>query len=171
MSRLSCNNYRSISQTIRFNIGKIIEKSIHKRLNHVLKQYKVSYALQFGFHLNTSTNSILLSIIENMQTRLDKNELTAGVFIDLRKAFNTCWWWHLTYKTWPLSISGLANDSFRSYLKGRQQFVSIGSQALTIKEIVSEVPQGSVLLLLSGVILNRGVTLNSHTFSMKTHTD
>ena len=42
-------------------------------------------------------------------------------------------------------IRGLANDWFHSYLKGRQQFVSIGNQASTIKEIVSGVPQGSVL--------------------------
>ena len=39
----------------------------------------------------------------------------------------------------------LSNDWFRSYLKGRQKFVSNGNQASTVKEIVSGVPQGSVL--------------------------
>ena len=42
-------------------------------------------------------------------------------------------------------IRGLANDWFHSYLKGRQQFVSIGKQASTIKEIMFGVPLGSVL--------------------------
>ena len=42
-------------------------------------------------------------------------------------------------------IRELSNDWFHSYLKGRQQFVSIGNQASAIKEIVSGVPQGSAL--------------------------
>ena len=37
-SRLSCNNYRPIS--LLSNIGKIIEKLIHNRLNHFLEQHK-----------------------------------------------------------------------------------------------------------------------------------
>ena len=41
-SRLSCINYRPSLLT---NIGKIIEKLIHKRLNHFLEQHKVLYAL------------------------------------------------------------------------------------------------------------------------------
>ena len=86
-SRLSCNNYRPIS--LLSNIGKIIEKLIHKRLNHFLEQHKVFYTLQFGFRLNNSTNNALMSITENIQTHLDKNELTARVFIDLRKAMDT----------------------------------------------------------------------------------
>ena len=32
-----------------------------------------------------------------------------------------------------------------AHLKGRQQFVSVGNQASTIKELVSGVPQGYVL--------------------------
>ena len=37
-SRLSCNNYTPIS--LLSNIGKIIEKLIHNRLNHFLEQHK-----------------------------------------------------------------------------------------------------------------------------------
>ena len=86
-SRLSCNNYRPIS--LLSSIGKTIEKLIHKRLNHFLEQHKVFYALQFGFHLNPSTNDALMSITENIQTHLDKKELTVQVFTDLGKAFDT----------------------------------------------------------------------------------
>ena len=59
-SRLSCNNNTPICHLA--NIGKIIEKLIHKRLNHFLEQHKVFYALQFGFRLNTSTNNVLMTI-------------------------------------------------------------------------------------------------------------
>ena len=66
----------------------MIEKLTHKRLTQFLEQHKVFYTLQFGFCLNTSTNNALMSITENIQTHLDKNELTVRVFIDLRKAFD-----------------------------------------------------------------------------------
>ena len=126
-SRLSCNNYRSIS--LLSNIVKIVEKLIQKRLNHFLEQHKVFYALYFGFRLSTSTNNALMSITENIQTNLDK-KLTAGVFIDLRKAFGTVDHTKLDH----YGIRGLAIDWFRSYLKGRQHFVFVGNQASTINQ-------------------------------------
>ena len=107
-SRLSCNNYRLIS--LLSNIGKITEKLIHKRLNHFLEQRKVFYALQFGFRLNTSTSDALMSITENIRTHLNKNKLTAGVFIDLRKAFDTVDHDNFLTKLDHYGIRGLAND-------------------------------------------------------------
>ena len=70
-SRVACNNYRPIS--LLSNIGKIIEKLMHKRLNSF-----------FGFRLNVSTNNALMSITENIQTQLDKGKYCAGVFFDLK---------------------------------------------------------------------------------------
>ena len=107
-SRLSCNNYRLIS--VLSIIGKITEKLIQKRLNHFLEQHKVLYALQFGFRLNTSTSNALMSITENIETHLNKNELTAGVFIDLRKAFETVNHDIFLTKLDHYGIRGVAND-------------------------------------------------------------
>ena len=109
-SSLSCNNYRPIS--LFSNIGEIIEKLIHNRLKHFLEQHKVFYALQFGFHLNTSTNNALMSITENIQTHLDKNELTARVFVDLRKGFDIVGHGILLTKLEHYGTRGLANDWF-----------------------------------------------------------
>ena len=86
-----------------------------------------------------------MSITENIQIHLDQNELTAGVFMDLWKVFGTVDHDILLKKLDHYGIRWLSNDWFCSYLKGRQQFVSIGNQASTIKEIVSIVSQGSVL--------------------------
>ena len=54
----------------------------------------------------------------------------------------------IEHKQYYLTIPhnrALSNDWFSSYLKGRQNFVSNGNQASIVKEIVSGVPQGSVL--------------------------
>ena len=85
-SRLLCNNYRPTS--LLSNISKIFEKIMHQRLNKFLEESNCFYNLQFGFRLNLSTNNALLSTIENIQTDLDNGDFAAGVFIDLKKAFD-----------------------------------------------------------------------------------
>ena len=58
-SRVACNNYRPIS--LLSNIGKIIEKLMHKRLYSFLETQNCFYPAQFGFQLNVSTNNTLMS--------------------------------------------------------------------------------------------------------------
>ena len=59
-------------------------------------------------------------ITENIQTHLDKNELTAGVFINMRRAFDTVDNDILLTKLDHYGIRGLFSDWFCSYLNGRQ---------------------------------------------------
>ena len=69
--------------------------------------------------------------------------MTAGVFTDLRKTFDTAD--HDILSGQHYGMRGLANDWFCSKLNGRKRFVSISNQVLAIKEIVSGAPQVSVL--------------------------
>ena len=86
-----------------------------------------------------------MSVTENIQTHLDKNELPVRFFIDLRNAFDTVNHHILLTKLDHYGIRGLAKDWFHSCLWGRKQFVSIGNQASAVKGIVSGVPKGSAL--------------------------
>ena len=142
-SRILCSNYRPIS--LLSNIGKIIEKLMHKRLNVFLEKKQIYYNFQFGFRSNLSTNNALLSIVESIQSHLDKNKFCAGVFVDLKKAFDTVDHHILLQKLEHYGIRGVANEWFSSYLKNRAQFVSIGNVSSTIKELLTRAPQGLVL--------------------------
>ena len=62
---------------------------MHKRLYRFLEKNNCFYDIQFGFRLNVSIYNALLSIIENIQTHLDNREIVAGIYIDLKKAFDT----------------------------------------------------------------------------------
>ena len=62
---------------------------IYQRLNQFLEENECFYPYQFGFRLNITTNNALMSINENIQTRLDDNEFADGVFVDLKRAFDT----------------------------------------------------------------------------------
>ena len=141
-SRILCSNYRPIPLS---NIGKIIEKLLHKRLNVFLEKKQIYYNFQFGFRSNLSTKNALLSIVESIQSHLDKNKFCAGVFVDLKKAFGTVDHHILLQKLEHYGIRGVANEWFSSYLKNRAQFVSIGNVSSTIKELLTGVPQGSLL--------------------------
>ena len=58
------NNYRPIS--LLSNLGKIIEKLIHKRLFKFLNNNNCLFNYQFGFRNHHSTNNALISVTENI---------------------------------------------------------------------------------------------------------
>mgnify|MGYP001799024102 CR=1 FL=1 len=89
-----CSNYRPIS--LLSNLGKLLEKVVHRQLYNFLDHENLLYDLQFGFRLKTSTNHALISIIDKIQTNQDNGLLSCGVFVDLQKAFYTVdhiYWW------------------------------------------------------------------------------
>ena len=82
--RLLCNNYRPIS--LLPNISDIKENQCIRDDKDFWKKTVVSMII--SFQLNCSTNNALFSIIKNIQTQLDNGESVAGVFVDLKKAFD-----------------------------------------------------------------------------------
>ena len=62
---------------------------MHKRVYSFLEQQNCFYDAQLGFRLSLSTNNALMSITENIQSQLDQNKFCTGVFVDLKKAFDT----------------------------------------------------------------------------------
>ena len=81
------NNYRPISLLSVFS--KILEKLIVVRLTDYLELHEIIYPNQFGFRHGYSTTHSLISITETIKRTLDNNKYGCGVFIDLRKAFDT----------------------------------------------------------------------------------
>ena len=71
---------------------------------------------------------------------------SCGIFIDLRKAFDTVDHLILLQKLDHYGVRGVTNNWFASYLLGRQQTTQIGAKNISKKEVIlSGVPQGSVL--------------------------
>ena len=115
------NNFRPISLLSIF--GKIIEKIMYKRLYHFLELHIVLFENQFGFRKNNSTSYALMEITENIKESIDKGKFGCGVYIDLRKAFDTVNDNIRLKKLEHYGVRGILLDWFISYLTGRKQYV------------------------------------------------
>ena len=80
-------NYRPISILSIFN--RIFEKLMYKRLQNYCDTEKMLYDKQYGFRAKHSTQHALVDIVNNVYNNMDTGLYSCGVFIDLKKAFDT----------------------------------------------------------------------------------
>ena len=82
---------------------------------------------------------------EEIRNTIDKGNYGCGVFIDLKKAFDTVNNSILLKKIEHYGIRGVALDWVCSYLSNRKQYVSVNGHISETLQIRCGVPQGSVL--------------------------
>lgn len=136
-------NYRPVSLLPQFS--KILEKIFNDRLEHFIDKHKLITESQYGFRTNRSTSMAVTELIEEITNSIDQKKYAVGVFIDLKKAFDTINHDILISKLERYGIRGVVLNWIRSYLKNRQQFVKMGEHKSECLDIVCGVPQGSVL--------------------------
>jgi len=164
---LICDNYRPISLVS--TVAKILEKIVSIKLTNFLELNKLIYPYQFGFQRGLSTEHNVLHLVNFVSKALNCNEYCIGIFLDLRKAFDTVSHKILLKKLENLGINGSALKWFESYLSDRSQIVDINGCFSSEKFINISVMQGSTLgpLLFLCFIndLNRASTLFSLLFA------
>lgn len=136
-------NYRPISLLPTFS--KILEKIVYKRLYMFLQKYELLYDSQYGFRKNLSTELAILEFQNRIIRSLENQNYTLGLFLDLSKAFDTLQHNILLNKLEHYGIRGNALNWFKSYLTGREQYVSYQGVNSERISILCGVPQGSVL--------------------------
>ena len=109
-----------------------------------LKKHELLYSSQYGFRKGHSTQHVILDIVHDIQTNMNQRLLSCGVFIDLKKAFDTIDHDILLDKLNHYGFRGLINDWF-SYLKNRTQKTQVGHHISDKAVVRGGVPQGSIL--------------------------
>ena len=62
---------------------------MYNHLINFIDANKIVYKYQFGFRRSHSTNHTIISLAEKVSNAMDSEKISIGVFLDLRKAFDT----------------------------------------------------------------------------------
>ena len=122
--------------------------------NHVksfIEKNELLYEAQYGFR-EKSTQHAILDIVNSILMNLDKkmfSSISCGIFIDLKKAFDTADHSILLSKLYHYGIRGIVYNWFSSYLAHRAQTTQIDNHVSSKRNSVAGVPQSSVLIYIN----------------------
>ena len=97
------------------------------------------------FPINIVTQHAILDIVDTIHSNMDNTKYSCGIFIDLKKAFDTVNHEILLTKLEHYGIRGVINYWFRSYLSDRRHSIEIDKCISKTETIICGVPQGSIL--------------------------
>ena len=137
------SNYRPIS--ILPVLSKTIEHAVNSQLTQYLDDKGSVSPCQYGFRKDHSTTYLMLDLFDEIYSAKNKQRHPGIIFLDIRKAFDTVNHDILLAKLKHYGVGGLALKWFESYLIGRKQQTKVGSRISNLVEILSGVPQGSIL--------------------------
>ena len=110
-----------------------------------ITKHDILYKFQFGFRKQYSTNHAIISLVEKINDALYRGKVVIGVYLDLKKAFDTVDHSILLKKLYAYGIRGNILKWFKSYLETRQQYVFINGTCSTKECVRCGIPQGSIL--------------------------
>ncbi len=164
-------NYRPVS-LLPF-IAKTLKRAVFNQVSLSLSQNNKLDAKQLGFRSGHSTETALLSVTEALQIAKADSKSSVLILLDLSAAFNTVNHQILLSTLSSLGITGIPLRWFDSYLTGRSFRVAWGGEVSKAHQLVTRVPQGSVLepLLFSTYTTSLGPIIQAHGFSYHCYAD
>ncbi len=148
-------------------IEKTLERVVFNELYSFLSKHNLLDANKSGFRLGHSTETVLLSVTEALRIAKADSKSSVLILLDLSAAFDTVNQHILLTTLSSLGITGIPLRWFESYLTGRSFKVAWGGEVSTEHQLVTGVPQGSVLgpLLFSTYTTSLDPIMQAHGFS------
>ena len=115
------------------------------RLDSFLAKSNILSDCQYGFRTDISTTHAALKLIATITSAIDNKKHCAGVFIDLKKAFDTVDHDLLLQKLIVYGVRGITYDWLSNYLRNRRQYVKVDDHSSSLLDVTCGVPHGSVL--------------------------
>ena len=106
---------------------------------------KIMYKYQFGFRQGHSTQHATIYLVEKITRSLDSRDIVIGIFLDLKKAFDTVDHKIMIRKLYAYGIRGSILNWFISYLEDRSPYVAFDEAHSSTQPNKCGIPQGSIL--------------------------
>jgi len=142
-SKADPGNYRPVSLTS--VCCKMMESIIKDEMMSHLQKNGLIRASQHGFVPGRSCTTNLLEFLEGVSVKIDEGKPVDVVFLDFAKAFDKVPRERLLEKLRAHGVQGKVLQWIREWLTGRKQRVVLNGKCSTWKDVLSGVPQGSVL--------------------------
>ena len=127
-------------------MAKVFERIIYDQLYTYLSDNNLISCRQSGFRSLHSTVTALLQATDNWAHNIDKGNVNAVVFLDLKKVFDTVDHNILLSKLTFSGVNiGTTHDWFKSYLNNRMQKCSVNGTLSSAKILTCGIPQGTIL--------------------------
>jgi ribonucleases P/MRP protein subunit RPP40 len=136
-------NYRPVSMTS--IVCKIMESIIKDKIVGHLERGDLIRDSQHGFTRGRSCLTNLLEFFEEVTLHLDEGKPFDIMYLDFSKAFDKVPHQRLFKKLWAHGISGQILEWIKNWLTGRRQKVGVNKVYSGWVDVISGVPQGSVL--------------------------
>ena len=137
------SDFRPISITS--VVSKVFEKLIAVRLSKYLERSGFACPNQFAYRKGLGTCDALLTVSEICQKALDAGHEIRLIQIDFSAAFDRVNHDGIIHKLQDIGVGGNLLGIFKEYLTARTQTVIVDGQSSQIVNVISGVPQGSVL--------------------------
>ena len=110
-----------------------------------LNQHQVLCSTQSGYRKCHSCVTILHKLHSDIETSLNKGEVTFAVMVDYSKSFDTVIYSTLIKTLKVLKFSNSFIDLIIDFLSDRQQFLQIDDRKSPSRHVKFDAPQGSIL--------------------------
>lgn len=139
----SVASYRPISTTS--IVCRTMERILNKRLLQHLEQHSLLSPCQHGFRPGRSCESALASTVHMLSSSLDERVPCQLLQLDFKQAFDRVDHIILRQKMSKMGITGCLMNWISDFLLDRSQRVIFQGAVSTSKQVLSGIPQGSVL--------------------------
>ena len=136
-------NYRPIALTS--HVIKIFEKVVRKHIVKFMDDHHLFNPSQHGFRHGRSCLSQLLAHYDRILDMLEQGHNVDVIYIDFAKAFDKVDFMVTLQKLNSMGINGHLGRWIHSFLTNRTQQVAVNGAKSAHTEVLSGVPQGSVL--------------------------
>ena len=141
--KCSAANYRPVSLTS--VCSKVMEHILHSQIMNHLEQHSILTPAQYGFRSKRSCETQLLATIQDLTSGLSDGLQIDAILLDFAKAFDKVPHTRLLMKLDYYGIRNCTIKWIQSFLEDRKQHVLVEGKASAEADVVSGVPQGTVM--------------------------